>query len=210
MTEEDRELMLNGLLGLRRVKALLPGNVDVDRGIEGIQTALGDAVPQRTAARALGVPHPEVSKLISAKKLRTIDNAKGKAQIEVASLLELIEAGEGVHAVVELKEKRREKAAAKLPEGGRRDIEQIMEMRALAFHRAMARNLDRPTCERAQQVVADLRDSGAMTDEEADAWEMLLDRPVDDVAAKMTDYSPAGVKLRANSPFNSMGRRAGD
>jgi hypothetical protein len=33
---------------------------------------------------------------------------------------------------------------------------------------------------------------------------------VDDVAAKMTDYSPAGVKLRENSPFNSMGRRSDD
>lgn len=212
MTEEDRELMLNGLLGLRRVKALLPGNVDVDRGIEGIQTALGDAVPQRTAARALGVPHPEVSKLISAKKLRTIDNAKGKAQIEVASLLELIEAGEGVHAVVELKEKRRKKieaAKAALPEG-KGDLAQIMEMRALAFHRAMARNLDRATCERAQKAVAELRASGGMTDAQADEWEALLDRPVSDVAAKMVDYSPAGVRLRENSPFNSMGRRADD
>ena len=142
MTEEDRELMLNGLLGLRRVRALLPGNTDVDRGIEGIQTALGGAVPQRTAARALGVSHPEVSKLISAKKLRTIDNVRGKAQVEVASLLELIEAGDGIHAVVDLKEKRREKLAAKLPEG-KRDLDQLMEMRALAFHRAMARNLDR-------------------------------------------------------------------
>lgn len=209
MTEEDRELMINGLLGLRRVRALLPGNTDVDRGIEGIQIALGDAVPQRTAARALGVSHPEVSKLISSKKLRTIDNAKGKAQIEVLSLLELIEAGGGVHAVVDIKEKRREKIAAKIPEG-KRDLEQIMEMRALAFHRAMARNLDRATCDRAQEVVGELRQSGAMTDEEADAWEALLDRPVDDVAGKMTDYSPAGVKLRANSPFNSMGRRAED
>lgn len=210
MTEEDRELMINGLLGLRRVRLLLPGNTDVDRGIEGIQIALGDAVPQRTAARALGVAHPEVSKLISSKKLRTIDSAKGRAQIEVASLLELIEDGGGTHAVVELKEKRREKAARSEVPDGKRDLAQIMEMRALAFHRAMARNLDRETCERAQRVVGELRESGAMTDEEADAWEMLLDRPVDDVAGKMTDYSPAGVKLRANSPFNSMGRRADD
>lgn len=212
MTEEDRELMLNGLLGLRRVRALLPGNTDVDRGIEGIQTALGDAVPQRTAARALGVPHPEVSKLISAKKLRTIDNAKGKAQIEVASLLELIEAGGGGHAVVEIKEKRRErleKAKAELPDG-KRDLEQIMEMRALAFHRAMARNLDRASCERAQKLVGELRASGGITDEQADEWEALLDRPISDVAARMVDYSPAGVELRKSSPFNSMGRRADD
>lgn len=201
--------MLNGLLGLRRVRALLPGNTDVDRGIEGIQIALGDAVPQRTAARALGVPHPEVSKLISSKKLRTIDNARGKAQISVESLLELIEAGVGVHAVADLKEKRREKLAAKIPEG-KRDLEQIIEMRALAFHRAMARNLDRATCDRAQKVLAEQREAGAISDEHADEWEALLDRPVSDVAAKMVDYSPAGVELRKSSPFNAMGRRAED
>lgn len=201
--------MLNGLLGLRRVRALLPGNTDVDRGIEGIVIALGEAVPQRTAARALGVSHPDVSKLISSKKLRTIDNAKGRAQISVESLLELIESGGGVHAVVDIKEKRREKAAAKIPEG-KRDLEQIMEMRALAFHRAMARNLDRATCDRAQKVLAEQREAGAISDQQADEWESLLDRPVSDVAAKMVDYSPAGVALRKSSPFNAMGRRAED
>lgn len=201
--------MLNGLLGLRRVRGLLPGNADVDRGIEGILVALGDAVPQRTAARALGVSHPEVSNLISSKKLQTVDNARGRAQISVESLLELIEDGGGVHAVVDIKEKRREKAAAKIPEG-KRDLEQIMEMRALAFHRAMARNLDRATCDRAQKVLAEQREAGAISDEHADEWEALLDRPVSDIAAKMTDYSPAGVALRKNSPFNAMGRRAED
>jgi hypothetical protein len=49
-----------------------------------------------------------------------------------------------------------------------------------------------------------------MTDEQADEWEALLDRPVSDVAAKMVDYSPAGVELRKSSPFNAMGRRADD
>ncbi len=210
VTEEDREQMLDGLLGLRRVRVLLPGNTDVDRGIEGIKTALGEAVSQRTAARALGVGHPEVSKLISAKKLSTVDTSRGKGQVEVESLLLLIESEGGRHAKLEEKAERKAKVAAKLPEGGKRDIAQIMEMRALAFHRAMARNLDRATCEKAQKVVGELRESGAMSDEDADEWEALLDRPVGDVAAKMTDYSPAGVKLRENSPFNSMGRRAED
>lgn len=209
MTEEDREQMLDGLLGLRRVRALLPGNTDVDRGIEGIKTALGEAVSQRTAARALGVGHPEVSKLISAKKLSTVDTSRGRGQVEVESLLLLIESEGGRHAKLEEKAERKAKIAAKIPEG-KRDIEQIMEVRALAFHRAMARNLDRATCEKAQKVVGELRASGAMSDEAADEWEALLDRPVGDVAAKMTDYSPAGVKLRESSPFNSMGRRADD
>jgi hypothetical protein len=174
VTEEDRELMINGLLGLRRVRDLLPGNPDVSRGIEGIQAALGDAVPQRTAARALGVAHPEVSKLISSKKLRTVDNVRGKAQIVVESLLELIEEGGGAGHAAALKKEARNSRLAEIAaerDDGERGIDQIMEMRALAF---------------------------------------LLVRPVSDVAAKMVDYSTAGVELRKSSPFNSMGRRADD
>jgi hypothetical protein len=213
VTEEDRELMINGLLGLRRVRDLLPGNPDVSRGIEGIQAALGDAVPQRTAARALGVAHPEVSKLISSKKLRTVDNVRGKAQIVVESLLELIEEGGGAGHAAALKKEARNSRLAEIAaerDDGERGIDQIMEMRALAFHRAMARNLDRATCERALEVVGEQRAAGAITDEQAEEWEALLDRPVSDVAAKMVDYSTAGVELRKSSPFNSMGRRADD
>ncbi|MGH2959807.1 MAG: hypothetical protein ACRDKE_09390 [Solirubrobacterales bacterium] len=212
VTEEDRELMINGLLGLRRVRLLLPGNPDVDRGIEGIQAALGDAVPQRTAARSLGVTHPDVSKLISAKKLRTIDNAKGKAQIEVDSLLELIEDGGGEHAVVSKKEERRTRLAeiAAARDDGKSDLDRIMELRALAFHRAMSRNLDRAMCDRASDVLEEQRAAGAITDDQAEEWEKILDRPVSDVAARMVDMSDAGIELRKSSPFNAMGRRADD
>src|SRR5689334_22987050 len=108
--------MLEGLLGLRRVRELLPGNEDVLRGITGIQTALGEAIPQRTAARALGISHPELSKLVTDMKLTTIDNARGKAQIEVASLVSYIEsAGIGPKEKPKWKQRRdeREKADAK-------------------------------------------------------------------------------------------------
>jgi hypothetical protein len=210
VTEEEREHMLDGLLGLRRVRALLPANEDVERGIVGIQTALGETVPQRTAARALGVSHPEVSKLISAQKLLTIDNVRGKAQVSVASLLDLIEAGGGsADGPKRTRKWSGEEKSSSVPSGGG-DIQQIMELRALAFHRALARNLDRPTVDRAREVVVEWRESGQMTDDQADEWERILDRPVPDVASKMTDYSPAGHELRKNSPFNSMGRRADD
>lgn len=213
VTEEEREQMLEGLLGLRRVRALLPSNPDVERGISGIEAALGESVPQRTAARALGVSHPELSKLITAQKLSTVDSARGQAKVSVTSLVELIEArGEAEDAPIKLSVKRREKAKAReaaAPVDGR-DITQILEMRALAFHRALARNLDRPMVDRAKEIVEEWRASGELTPDQADEWDKILDRPVDDVASRMTEYSPAGTELRKNSPFNGMGRRAGD
>lgn len=198
--------MLEGLLGLRRVRELLPGNEDVIRGIAGIQAALGEAVPQRSAARALGVSHPELSKLVTAKKLTTIDNARGKSQIAVASLIELIEAEEIAPREQPTWKKRRDETQPE-PE---KNLEQILTMRALAYHRALARNLDKAMVQEARSIVAEWRDSEKLSPDQADEWEKVLELPVADVAARMTDYSDAGKALRAASPFSAMGRREGD
>jgi hypothetical protein len=209
VSEAERELMLQGLLGLRRVRELLPGNTDVVRGIEGIEAALGETVSQRTAARALGVRHPELSKLLTGGRLKTEDTSRGKAQVRVDSLLELIEErGEVVREQPAWKQRRADREAEPVPEG--RDIAAIMRMRALAYHRALARNLDRAMVERAQTIVGEWRESGRLSAEQADNWDQLLERPVSDVAARITDYSPAGDALRERSPFEMMGRRGDD
>lgn len=211
---ERREEILDGLLSMRRVRRLLPGNEDVARATAGLEAALGETVPQRTAARALGVTHPELAKLLGAK-LKTADTPRGKAQVVVSSLLDLIEAreaeGEAPDVVLAPGSKRRrareENAAAA---DGARDISQIMEMRALAYHRALARNLDRSMVDRASEIVSEWRADEKLTAEQADEWESVLAKPVDDVAAAMTDYSPRGKALREKSPFEAMGRRAED
>lgn len=214
VTDAERELMVQGLLGLRRVKQLLPGNPDVDRGIEGIGAALGETVSQRVAARSLGVKHPELSKLITAGKIETRDTSRGRSQVVVDGLLELIEErGEAPREEPSWKQRRaeRERREAEHAGGdGDRDISQIMRMRRLAYHRALARNLDRPMVERAKEIVADWRADETLTTDQADAWDQVLDRPVDDVISRMTDYSPAGDALREKSPFELMGRRGED
>lgn len=211
VTEAEREQMLQGLLGLRKVRVLLPGNTDVERGIDGIKAALGDTVPQRTAARALGIKHPELSKLLTAGKLETADTSRGKSQVRVDSLLELIEQrGEAVVELPSWKQRRAEREQREAEQGGTHDIAQIMRMRRLAFHRALARNLDRPTIDRAQEIVAEWRDSKKLSTEQADEWEKVLARPLSDIAARMVDYSPAGDALREVSPFDLLGRRTTD
>ncbi len=194
--------MLQGLVGLRRVRELLPGNADVDRGIAGIKAALGDAVPQRTAARSLGITHPELSELISGGELAVKDTPKGRAQVVVDSLVDLIEARDvAPPEPPEWKQRRAEREAAGEPEDREADLQRIVKLRALAFHRALARNLDSALVKSAQQTVAERRASGDLSADQAEAWANVLDRPISDIAAKITDYSPAGDDLRANSPF---------
>jgi hypothetical protein len=206
VSEQQREAMLQGLVGLRRLRSQLPGNEDVTRAIEGIKAALGEAVPQRTAARALGISHPELSKLISAQKLAVADTSRGRGQVVVDSLVELIESAEIAPPEPPTWKQRRARREAETEDGGatgdkQADLARIMKARALAFHRALARNLDGEQVAKARETAAARRDSGQMSDQQANEWLVLLERPLSDIAAKMTDYSPAGEALRASSPF---------
>lgn len=205
VNEEQREAMLQGLVGLHRVRALLPANTDVERGIDALKVALGEGVAQRTAARALGVKLPDVSRLITAKRLKVVDTSRGRGQVELESLVEYLVDEEVAppeapgwkqrRAAREQAEKNREPSSQQV------ELARIMKMRALAFHRAIARNLDVAMVEEAREVLDSWRDSGKGDDEGVAEWAALLERPVSDIAARMTEYSPAGDALRARSPF---------
>lgn len=190
--------MIQGLVGLRKVAELLPGNPDVQRATLGLEEALGTAVSQRIAARALGIPHPQVSRLISQAKLTTIDTTRGKAQVEIRSLVDFIVAGESAQNGV--------------PEASfeQRDLTNILSLRALSFHRALSRSLDRSMVERAQQILGEQRATGEIPEDSAERWERILERPVAEIANAMVEQNENGDELRSHSPFNSMGRRAED
>lgn len=190
--------MIQGLVGLRQVAKLLPGNPDVQRATLGLEEALGMAVSQRIAARALGVPHPQVSRLISQGKLTTLDTTRGKAQVEVRALVDFIVAGEtaengGSQASTE-----------------QRDLANILSLRALSFHRALSRSLDRSMVERAQTILGEQRATGEIPEDIAVRWERILERPVSEITSAMVEQNANGDELRSHSPFNSMGRRAED
>jgi hypothetical protein len=203
--EEQREQLLQGIVGLQRVRALLPANADVERGIEGLKTALGEGVSQRTAARALGVKLPEVSQLITAKKLKVVDTSRGRGQVELESLVALIVEEEiAPPEAPGWKQRRAAREEAEkngAPSSKQEELARIMKMRALAFHRAVARNLDAQDIAEAREVLSTMRESGRIDDAKADEWAALLERPVSDIAARIADYSPAGEALREASPF---------
>jgi hypothetical protein len=216
LSDQDREAMVHGLVGLRRVRGLLPSNPDVELGIKGIKAALGEAVSQRTAARALGIAHPELSKLITDGRLAVTDTSRGRSQVVVDSLVELIEQeGAAPREEPSWKQRRAKReaeaeAAAGEPSDKQAELQRIIRLRALAFHRALARNLDIEMIEAARELVAQWREQSVLTEEQADAWAVVLERPLSDVVAKITDYSPAGDALREKSPFERIGRGGSD
>jgi hypothetical protein len=190
-------------MALRRLRNQIIGNPDVDLAIEVTEEELGESVPQRTAAKAIGISSVEVAKLISAKKLETVDNARGKADVSLIALIAYVEeqtrVAEEASAAASSSETPAAEFAAKSMS---KDIKQISEMRALAFHRALVRNLDRAMIEDARQRLAERREDGTINEEIAAEWEEVLKKNVSDVGAVMTEYSDRGKELRESSPFD--------
>src|SRR4051812_16715987 len=92
-SEADRKARLfESLIALRRVRMQLIGNADVDLAIAVVEEELGEAVPQRTAAKAIGITSVEVAKLITAQKLAIAEGVRGKTEVSLAALIEYVEA----------------------------------------------------------------------------------------------------------------------
>jgi hypothetical protein len=203
-SDADRKTRLfESLIGLRRVQKQVIGNDDLDFAIKVLEEELGEAVPQRTAAKAIGISSVEVAKLITAQKLATAESARGRTDVSLSSLVEFVEAKAREEAAVVPAATSSKDAPEEFKAGAMaKDVQQIMEMRALAFHRAIVRNLDQATIDEARERLVERREDGKISDELADEWEEVLAKNVDDVGAVMTEYSPRGKKLRESSPFD--------
>lgn len=76
------------------------------------------------------------------------------------------------------------------------------EQRSLAFHRRVARELDRPTVAAARRRVDGwLRQKGPVPSVWAEQWKTLLARPVADIKEAIVQDSEPMRELRQNTPF---------
>jgi hypothetical protein len=195
--------LFEGLIGLRRVRGRVVGDPDVDFAIKILEEELGEAVPQRTAAKAIGISSVEVAKLISSRKLAVVENVRGKSDVLLSALVAYVEqqtrAADEVAAAPSSSEVTPAEFEARSMAN---DIKQISEMRALAFHRALVRNLDRKMIDEAKARLDERRASGAISADLADQWDEALEKNISDLGAVMTEYSDRGKEMRENSPFD--------
>jgi hypothetical protein len=201
---------------LRRAERAVPGNEDISAVRSALERELGGTVSQRLAARILGVSHTGLQRWIRAGELPVVFTPEGRQEIPVAAVLDLYDAvederGRGRSHVLEpsmaearanAHRLRRDELAPELdaPDGRQRRA----ELRALAFHRALARRLRRSMVDEALHRIWTWRAEGKIDPHYADEWERLLRGPVADVRAAITADSPAGRDLRQNSPFAGM------
>lgn len=211
MKKGSKEALVEDLVRLRRVERDFPGTPDVPAVRLHLEEMVGPTVRPAFAARVLGVSPPALRRWVLKGEIPTVFDLDGSRAIPLASLIELREAVdrerlagrrhalEGAVGAARKKAERlpRNLAAEREPGGPRPPS----DLRGLAYHRAVARRLDRPTADMALALVRHWRKKGSIDPRYAKTWEELLEGPLPDIRKLLEDESEAARDLRQNSPF---------
>ena len=109
-----------------------------------------------------------------------------------------------VAAVLDARRQRAKKltAARLLPESdGPTRRHRDAELRALAFHRAVARRLDRQLVRDAKRRLRKWQEDGHIDPRWRNRWETLLEQPLDEIRRAISSDDETAADLRQSSPF---------
>jgi hypothetical protein len=218
MTSVERKLeLLENIARLRRVQHRVPGDRDIATVRSALERELGETVSRRLAARFLGVSHTALNRWIERGDLPLVPNRSGRSEVPVPALLALHERvaderrrglrrGHHLEPVMAEGRTRAEKlrVGRLVDEGRDENGHDRADLRALAYHRAVARRLNRAGIDEALHRVWKWRDEGKLDPRYAEQWERLLRSKVSEVRKAITEDSPRGRDLRQNSPFAGM------
>ncbi|HEX3240310.1 MAG TPA: hypothetical protein VHR18_09265 [Solirubrobacterales bacterium] len=178
-----------------------------------LEAMLGGTVAPAFAAKMLGVSHTALNRWIEREEVPVVLTPSGRRGIPISSLGDLWEAIErqrrngGAHvleaAVFEARDRADKLRSQDLIRDGEStgDAGRASELRSLAYHRAVARRLDRKTAEMALALVRYWAVRGSIDSRYAAEWEQILEGPLAGVRKAMEDEGPRGRDLRQNSPF---------
>jgi hypothetical protein len=212
MKRAFKEALVEDVIRLRRVEREFAGSPDVPVVRLHLEEMVGPTVRPAFAARVLGVSPAALRRWVLKGEIATVFDLDGSRAIPLVTLIELREAVErerlaGRHHVLEgaviAMQKEADRlprnlaAARERPEGQR----QPSDVRGLAYHRAVARRLDRSAADTALALVRRWRRKGSIDPRYAEAWEELLEGPLSDIRKVLEDESEKARDLRQNSPF---------
>lgn len=214
MTAVDRkQQFFEALVQARRAGRKYPGSEEIAAVRGFLERELGPTVSRRMVARCLNVSHSAVTRWAASGDMPTVYTESGRSEVPVTVLLEFYDhaeaaRGSGRRHVLEAKVLADRAAAdllapTKLVAGSRPDSagHGRAELRALAYHRALAAKLRRAHVSDAKQTLQQWRREGRIDERYAERWERILSRSIPDIRGAISDDSPDASDLRQNSPF---------
>jgi hypothetical protein len=204
----ERELLIRNILRLRRAERASPGGEDIAAVRADLERAVGSTVSRALAARLLGVSQTALDRRIEQGEVPVVMTARGRREVPLSALVELIEAvderraAEEARPVAAVMRERRADAERLDPQtallgGGHRSA----ELRSLAYHRAVAQRLDRAVVDEARHRLRRWRREGRIDPRYAERWERLLDSPLASIRRVIGQDSQSSRDLRQSSPF---------
>ena len=209
-----KEQLFQDILRLRRAEKHSPQARELVTVRTHLETELGEAVSRSLAARLLGVSHTALRRWIDAGDLPLVPTRDGKLGVPVPVLVDLHESirdaredrNRRLHVIEPAMTDARARADALdtsslVPDDQPFDPHDRTERRNRAYHAAVARHLRRETVSRALHQLWRWEEEGTIHPRYADAWGAVLERPLRDIKAVLTEDSQWARDLRQNSPF---------
>ncbi len=176
-------------------------------------TTLGPTVKRSVAARALGVSQPGLDKWIRRGEIATLRTPTGREEVPVNELLGILDEfhdGEGREArpLSAALRRRRERAISETPldllpwdPGATSDGHRRADLRSLAYHRAVAKQLTPTAVEAARSRVDRWRAEGRIHPKWADEWSRVLGQQIPQIVKAIGEDTTSSADLRQTSPF---------
>src|SRR4051794_25095460 len=188
MSTRERERTLQNIARLRRVERNAPG-AEIAAVREDLESQLGGTVSRSTAARLLGVSHTALNNWIASGDVPIVFSKQGRKEVPIPPLLDLEEqVAKGrssgrrkLHALEPIMIEARRQAEQLRPQDhgiGSPQPHRTPQLRSLAYHRAVASRLRRPTVEAAQRKLRRWREEGKVDPRHAQSWEEVFALPM--------------------------------
>ena len=215
MTNAQKERLIDSLVRLRRAERRSPASEDIEAVRLDLERILGPTVARATAARRLGVSQTALDRWVASGDIPVVIGHTGRREVPLHVLLELIESvrllrasavGAERHPLAAVLRERRSQAQpldidAILPIRRARHGHAHAELQGLAYHRALAAQLDEPTIQEARHRLRRWREEERIDPRNADRWEEVLSWPPARIATFISRDSERTRQLRQSSPF---------
>lgn len=210
----ERQQIFENIVRLRRAEQQTR-NRDVARVREDLEAELGRTVSRSFAANLLGVSHTALNNWIATGDVPVVISERGRKEVALPTLLDLYERVDEerssgrrrLHVLEPVMAEGRRRAERMRPEveigesGERPDPHRRQELRSLAYHRALAPRLSRPTVEEAGRKLARWRRDGRIDSHYAESWESVFAMPMIEIRKVIAADDARGRDLRQNSPL---------
>lgn len=199
---------------LRAAQRRLPDDEGLATVLADLETELGPTVSRNLAAKLLGVSHTALQRWVDRGDVPVVTSPNGRSAVPVPALLRLFE---DVHTQRTHGHRRRHVLEPVLREGRRRaerldpaslpgaaaggEGHERAERRALAYHAALADQIEASDIHEARRQLRRWRHDGRIDERYASRWEELLAQPLPVIKQTITEDTRDAADLRQNSPL---------